>query len=131
MIWTITEQKDSNVRAKSNVQSTGEQSISKSPITEEETKPSHKLDTNSYYIQSHRPMELFNGDLIITLNNSIDAVNGEIELKMVDKNTSKTEIAGKKKIGDIINFGKYVISLLSLERNISTYDLIIKIEVKK
>lgn len=134
IIWALTVREYSNIQNSErdrSIQSTNDQNISKDSIARVENKIANKVDTNMFYLQSYRPVELFDGTLIITLNNSIDAVNGEIELKLVEKSTSKTEIASKKKVGDIVIFGNYIISLLSLERNISTYDLIVKIETKK
>lgn len=134
IIWALTVRNDSNVQNTERVNTikpTTSQNTSKDSISKEENNMSNRVDTNKFYLQSYRPVELFNGALIITLNNSIEAVNDEIELKLVDKNTLKTEIMSKKKVGDIVNFDNYIISLLSLERNISTYDLMIKVETKK
>jgi hypothetical protein len=134
IIWEITESKNSDIQKTkhdSSILSTSKKNSPKDSIVKDENKKTHKDDTNKFYLQSYSPVEIFNGALIITLNNTIDAVNGEIELKLVEKITSKTEIASKKKVGDIIIFGNYIISILSLERNISTYDLIVKIETKK
>lgn len=134
IIWTLTERKDTkidNPERDNSIQSTNNQNFSKNTIAKAENKAYNSEDTSKFYLQSFSPVELFNGALIITLNNAIDAVNGEIELKLVEKSTSKTEIASKKKVGDIVHFGNYTISLLSLESNISTYDLIVKIETKK
>jgi hypothetical protein len=134
IIWALTVRKDSNIQnteRDSSIQSTNNQNIPKASIAIDENKVSNREDTSKFYLQSYSPKELFNGAIIITLNNSIDAVNGEIELKLVETSTLKTEIASKKKVGDIVTFGNYIITLLSLERNISTYDLIVKIEKKK
>lgn len=87
-------------------------------------------DQNKYYLQSYRPIELFDGKLIITLNNIIEYVNQDIDLKIISKDNGETIITKGKKIGDLIEFGSYLITFSSLERNISTYDLVIKVESK-
>lgn len=100
------------------------------PSTSKAVSDTNNLGSNQIYLQSYKPIELFSGSLIITLNNSIEAINQEIELKLIDKNSLKTELLKQKKIGDVIRFDKYLITLLSLEKNIQTYDLLIKIEIK-
>lgn len=89
-----------------------------------------KKPNNIYYLQSYRPIELFDGDLILTLNKSIEYVNQNIELKIVEKSSRSTEITKDTRIGDVYFFNEYIISFISLERNISTYDLKLKIERK-
>jgi hypothetical protein len=102
----------------------------KTPSTSEILSDTSNLVSNQIYLQSYRPVELLKGSLLVTLNNSIEAINQEIELKLFDKNSLKTELLKNKKIGDVIRFDKYLITLLSLEKNIQTYDLVIKIEIK-
>lgn len=85
---------------------------------------------NIIYLQSYRPVELFDGNLILTLNNSIEAVNQEIDLKISRKDSLKNELLKNKQIGDVIKFDKYFITLLSLEKNIQLYDLLIRVESK-
>lgn len=108
--------------------------IDTSSIENNTTIVSDTVDSNSiekqdiFYLQSYRPVELFDGALIVTLNNTIEYINQSIELKLVKKSNGKSEITKNKKVGDILVFEEYTILLLSLERNISTYDLRIKIE---
>jgi hypothetical protein len=85
-------------------------------------------DTNIYYLQSYHPIEISNSELILTLNNSIEFVNQNIELKIVEKHSGTSEITKNIKVGDVYIFNDFIFSFLALEKNISNYDLKLKIE---
>lgn len=106
------------------------ESKTNSSLNEEKSEDINASKNTKVYLHSYEPIELFEGNIIITLNKSIEYINQEIELKLVSKKEAKTEITKGKKIGDLIEFNNYVILLYALERNISTYDLVIKIETK-
>ena len=89
------------------------------------------MDSSIFFLQSYEPLELFDGNLMITLNGIIKSLNQVIELKLVDKQTGESSLRKDKSIGDIILFKDYTIILLALDRNISTYDLKIKVEKQK
>lgn len=108
-----------------------EQEQTNEPLILKQDENLEEKDSNVFCIQSYRPLELFDGDVLVTLNRNIEYINQQLELKLVDKLSRKTTISKNKTVGDIIYFNDYNISLLSLEKNISTYDLRIKVEMKK
>lgn len=136
VVWFITEQYKEEDNTFKN-QTITNKTIEDSTLKEKESKKeseipkSTELNYNKIYIQSFKPIELYNGNLVVTLNNSVEAINGEIELKVVSPKNSLTEIFKNKKVGDLIEFNNYRIILSSLKKNIMTYDLIIKIEQKE
>jgi len=85
---------------------------------------------NIYLIQSYRPVELFNGELVITLTKDIKFSNEDILLKVVEKKTGNLfTTEGKKiRIGDVFSFCKHTFTLLELNNNVSSNDLRLKIE---
>ena len=83
-----------------------------------------------YFLHSFEPREFLNDQLIITLNNIIQYSNQKINLKITDKNSGKITKFDNKELGDVIHYEDYIISLLSLDKNISTYTLKIKFEHK-
>ncbi|MCK0144319.1 hypothetical protein MWU78_01495 [Arenibacter sp. F26102] len=128
IVWFITENTNPNDGLKESKKNT-EELIKEKASNEKKPASSEDLNNNKIYLQSFRPVEVFNGNLIVTLNNSIEAINGEIELKLVSKIDAHTEVLNGKKVGDLVKFKNYSIVLSSLKRNITTYDLIVKIEV--
>jgi signal peptidase I len=132
VIWSLPPKSKSNLEEINKVENSSvEETKLELETNNSDTKNSIISEKNEFYIQSYSPIELFDGELIITLDNSIEYVNQDIKLKIISKisgNSIKTKGA---KIGDVIEFDKYTISLLSFNRNISTYDLIIKVEPKK
>lgn len=133
IVWALTVRSDSYVhnteRVNTTKPTTSYNTLNDSVSNDDNIKVYH-VNTDNFYLQSYSPVEIFNGELIIVLNKIINSVNDDIELKILDKNILNTEIIGYKKVGDNVNYGNYIISLLSLERNISTYDLMIKVEKK-
>ena len=123
--------KSSNNNETQNKPINANKSLKEETLDKEHSNDINVVDKSGICLQSFRPFETFGGNLIITLNNSIEYVNQEIELKLVSKTDGKSKVATGKKVGDLVEFGNYVILLSSLEKNISTYDLIIKVEIIK
>ena len=86
---------------------------------------------NIYRLAFQQPIELFNENLVVTLNDVIDADNN-INLKLTEKKSGFTKIFKKQKPGDVIHFKGYIITLLTVEYTFFTInDKKIKVKVEK
>ena len=133
IIWALPAKnvKDSNQKPQFESKSNSDnESNSETEKSDTNSKSPTLKEQNKYFLQSYRPIELFEGRLIVTLINTIEAVNQNIDLKIISKDSGQSIITNGKKIGDLIEFDEYLISFSALQKNISTYDLIIKVETK-
>jgi len=93
----------------------------KSKESENDNQNDNKIEKNRgniHYLKIHEAIELFNGNLVITLNNPILGHNNYIRLKLIEKGSGCTKILKKQEIGDVIHFKDYIITLLSVKEAI-------------
>ena len=89
------------------------------------------IKNNKYTIlfQAYQPVELYHRNLIITLNTDMYYVKQKIELKLVNKETNDTKLVKNMKIGDVIYFNEYIITLYKFQKGMfSKTGLILKVE---
>ena len=102
----------------------------KSKREEKDNKSDQKINENKdniHYLEVRQPKELFKGDLIITVNGFIGA-SQNMELKLVEKESGFTKVFKEQKLGDVIHFKGYIITLLSTKSRFINTELKIKAE---
>ena len=84
------------------------------------------ISNGRFYIQTGRTYDLFEGDLSLTLPTWLEYSNSKIELKLSSKGK---EIVSYKdlSIGDKVFYENYEITFIDTEKNITTYDVTLKI----
>lgn len=103
----------------------------KSKRDEKDNKSDQKINENKdniHYLEVRQPKELFKGDLIITVNRLIGGPSQNIELKLVEKESGFTKVFKEEKLGDVIHFKGYIITLLSKKSRFIKTELKIKAE---
>lgn len=84
------------------------------------------ISNGRFYIQTGRTYDLFEGDLSLTLPTWLEYSNSKIELKLSLK--GKETVSYKNlSIGDKVFYENYEITFIDTEKNITTYDVTLKI----
>jgi len=111
---------------------------SNEPIQGSETTDKNEINNeinNAYefLIKPYQPVELYERNLIITLNTYMSNSTQKIELKLVNKETNNTELEKNLTMGDVISFNDYLITLYKYKGGIksSKTGLYLKVEKSK
>jgi len=123
---------ENNKRDSSNEPIQGSETTDKNEISNE---INHDEINNAYefLIKPYQPVELYERNLIITLNTYMSNSTQKIELKLVNKETNNTELGKNLTMGDVISFNNYLITLYKYKGGIksSKTGLYLKVEKSK
>lgn len=112
---------DSNVQEKLPIQ--GEALQPKHLEVKEKQVPKNR---NKFLVQSYSTIEIFDGDLTITLNDMVEYSNQKIHL-VVSKVGKPQQNFDKLSLGDKVVYEGYEITFIDTKNNISTEDVWLKV----
>ncbi|HEX5055513.1 MAG TPA: hypothetical protein VFX02_03360 [Gammaproteobacteria bacterium] len=86
-----------------------------------------EVNKNRFLIQTGRTYELFDGNLTLSLTSVLNFSNSEIDL-VVSARGKEPQIYKDLSMGQKIFFGSYEITFLETQKNLTTYDVWLRIE---
>ncbi len=98
-------------------------SIQKIEKVEEKQAPQKR---NKFLVQSYSTIEIYDGDLTITLNDMVEYSNQKIHL-VVSKIGKPQRNFEKLSLGDKVLYEGYEISFIDTKNNINTEDVLLKV----